>query len=334
MKFNNIRNEKNYNRVKRMALEKGFSEEDLKTHYLDRLSKKTSSSRIQKFINLAYYLGWLRGIKYVDEGQTPINLEHISNIDSPNLIAKLLNLEKEYSSKQKELNDMESKIKKEANNLSIEDLQKYSYEELIYIKNKIFPYLDIFFTLEIEKLINKKMIEKNPALGKAHYYCELNKIDFLTKEEILNLDNLLKNKSSNIKPCVRNFLEVFIDRTDKETKQLSKEIIKFLLSEKIIEKEYVLGCNCEEDIDYKFKCFKEYIPKSKLDKHERAWEINKKYLDGTITKEDEKELSLLCEKGYGYIYISCNKESIQIENKEEFNKHIKNVNFLIIKKPK
>ena len=73
MKFNDKNLERRYNWVKQLAMDKGFTEEELEYPYLDKLSHKTKSSRILRFISLAYYLGWLRGIKSIDEGKSPIS---------------------------------------------------------------------------------------------------------------------------------------------------------------------------------------------------------------------------------------------------------------------
>ena len=67
MKFINPRYEKIYNRIKEDFIRTGFTEEELSHPYLDKLSKQTKSTRIMRMIRLAYYLGWLRGIRYCDE---------------------------------------------------------------------------------------------------------------------------------------------------------------------------------------------------------------------------------------------------------------------------
>jgi hypothetical protein len=67
MGFIDGRYQKMYADIKKEALQKGFSEEDLRRHYLDKLSKQTKSPRIMRMITLAYYLGWLRGIRFCDE---------------------------------------------------------------------------------------------------------------------------------------------------------------------------------------------------------------------------------------------------------------------------
>ena len=56
-------------------INQGFNAEDLESPYLDKLSHKTKSKRIYGFIKLAYFLGWLRGIAYVDGGLTPVTLD-------------------------------------------------------------------------------------------------------------------------------------------------------------------------------------------------------------------------------------------------------------------
>lgn len=76
MKWNSEKNKKMYERIKKEAIERGIDKNRLESPYLDKLSKDTKSSRIMGMINEAYYLGMLRGIKYVDEMQTPITLRN------------------------------------------------------------------------------------------------------------------------------------------------------------------------------------------------------------------------------------------------------------------
>ncbi|MFF2531335.1 hypothetical protein ACFVS2_20745 [Brevibacillus sp. NPDC058079] len=76
------RYEKHIERIKEMAKKDGFTDEDLATMFLDGFfgrGKKTSSCRIMQLVTLAYYRGWMRGIKTVWEGQQPIVLKGIGN---------------------------------------------------------------------------------------------------------------------------------------------------------------------------------------------------------------------------------------------------------------
>ena len=87
MRFNKERFMKDYKRNYERALEDGFTDEELKTPYLDRLCKLTKSRRILNFIRLAYTLGLLRGIHSTDEGYTPIScgggIERIVQSEKP-----------------------------------------------------------------------------------------------------------------------------------------------------------------------------------------------------------------------------------------------------------
>lgn len=67
MRFIDKRYQIMYEDIKQDAVKDGFSLEDLDKHYLDKLSKQTKSKRIIRMIRLAYWLGWLRGIKHCDE---------------------------------------------------------------------------------------------------------------------------------------------------------------------------------------------------------------------------------------------------------------------------
>lgn len=49
-----------------------FTDNELESLYLDKLSHQTKSIRIMRMITLAYHLGKLKGIQEVDEGKTPI----------------------------------------------------------------------------------------------------------------------------------------------------------------------------------------------------------------------------------------------------------------------
>lgn len=66
---------KHYIRAYNDAKRDGFTDEELESPYLDKLSHQTRSPRIYRMIKLAYYLGRLRGISEIDEGLTPITLD-------------------------------------------------------------------------------------------------------------------------------------------------------------------------------------------------------------------------------------------------------------------
>lgn len=72
-KWNDEKIKKIFEAEMRYAKEE-FSEEELETLYLNKLSKQTKSKRIYHMISLAYTLGKLKGIQTVDEAKTPVVL--------------------------------------------------------------------------------------------------------------------------------------------------------------------------------------------------------------------------------------------------------------------
>ncbi len=72
--WNDEKLKRHYDRILKHAKDDrfNFTDKELKSPYLDKLSHQTKSSRIMRMITLAYYLGKLKGIREVDEGKTPI----------------------------------------------------------------------------------------------------------------------------------------------------------------------------------------------------------------------------------------------------------------------
>ena len=75
-KWNDEKIKRHYERVLKDAKRDryNFTDEELESPYLDKLSHQTRSSRIMRMVTLAYYLGKLKGVREVDEGKTPIVL--------------------------------------------------------------------------------------------------------------------------------------------------------------------------------------------------------------------------------------------------------------------
>lgn len=73
-RWNLDRFKKHYIRVVEDAKRRGFTDEELESPYLDKLSHKTKSHRIMRMIELAYYLGKLKGISEADDGFTTVTM--------------------------------------------------------------------------------------------------------------------------------------------------------------------------------------------------------------------------------------------------------------------
>lgn len=76
------RYERHIKRIKEMAIREGFTEEELESMFLDGFfgrGKKTKSIRIMTLVRLAYYRGWMRGIRTVWESEQPIILDEMGD---------------------------------------------------------------------------------------------------------------------------------------------------------------------------------------------------------------------------------------------------------------
>ncbi|HEY5583492.1 MAG TPA: hypothetical protein VIK78_03265 [Ruminiclostridium sp.] len=75
--WNDEKLKKHYERILRHSKDGRykFTDEELDTPYLNKLSKQTKSYRIMRMVTLAYELGKLKGILEIDEGKTPITFD-------------------------------------------------------------------------------------------------------------------------------------------------------------------------------------------------------------------------------------------------------------------
>lgn len=74
-RWNDNKLKRHYDRILEDAKKRKFTDEELASPYLDKLSHQTKSPRIMRMIELAYYLGKLKGVKEIDEGKTPVVLD-------------------------------------------------------------------------------------------------------------------------------------------------------------------------------------------------------------------------------------------------------------------
>lgn len=246
------------------------------------------------------------------------------------LIDEIIKMDKEHDIKQAELDKMFKEIIEKGKKLSIDDFKDIQYKELKDIFKDIYVYMNDDLRNKVTELLNEKKVELYPILKTACYFPELNNIDFLSKEEIVKLDKELKNFRIRVNSTRLRVNELYSVLKEKEnTEDLMEKILQFLLDNKIIEREYVLHCNCEEEDYNDFGCSKAYITETNLKKHKRAWELSKK----DKTDEESIEFEKYMEDGFGYIMISCDRDCIEIYSQESFDKCQKYIQYMFIKSP-
>lgn len=204
---------------------------------------------------------------------------------------------------QEELERKEKKLKEINNNISIDAVNNLNYEDLKELIEIMSYKINDEIKLKLREILSKKKIEKYPQLNEVHYFPEINKIGWLTKEKKMNIDKTLSKRSIKMD---------YISSLDDKTKE-------FLLSEGIIDKQYVISC-------FHSGCFSEkYISESKYQKMFAYWQ---KESNGEPIDDEEYE-----ECDYGSITINCELEDIEITNIEEFNNYLQKVYYRVIKKP-
>lgn len=234
---------------------------------------------------------------------------------------KTLMLTKEYDNKEQELSNLKKQISdlalKETDNLSYLDLKNYFYTIKYYINYEIKE--------KIYKLLQKKKEEEYPEILDVHYYPCIKDMNFLTKEQQINLDKfLMKKRDYKIhKFTILDNLNLNIDYD----KPIEDKIIEFLLDKGIIERQYIFCCNCgcehetifAEEQKQKFYNWHNFDTKNCTDEEYEEHEEN--YDDGFLFvncwREEDYELSSIKEfedKLEGYVYKIIAKPDMTLDN--------------------
>lgn len=208
-----------------------------------------------------------------------------------------------YQIEYEKLNKYRDFIQDAINDIDFVEINKMSYQEVKEILYKLQFYAKKNIISKLTEIKNNKKAELYPEINDAHYYPEIKEMEWLSKEERINLDKLLRSKRINS-------IEMQID----------KKSIKFLLDKKILEKTYVFKC-CHDSWD----CGEKVITEEYLNGLKEYWEKEKKC---ETTEDDDKKYN------YGCITIPCAYErEEEITTLKEFEEEYCYINYIIIKKP-
>ena len=224
---------------------------------------------------------------------------------------------------EKELKEIIGKLKLQANNMDITDLNNYSYKECRELFKQIQCYInDKILLNELSAIIEKKKIKEYPELLKPTYYPEIDSLD-ISNSEKLRLDK-----------AARNNFRYYMNESNiyKLENPLSIKDLELLKSIGIVEREYNFKCeNCGSSCDV--------IPEKDLMKYIRYWELFELEKQKKITKEQLSELDQLEEEGFYEIFLSCincdDYNEIEITNKKKLSDYKNNVQLIykVVKKP-
>ena len=225
--------------------------------------------------------------------------------------------------KEEELKEITNKLKSQANNVNISELNDYTYEECRNLYKQLQYYIDDKNLLnELSIIVEKKRIETYTELLNPIYYPEIDSLD-ISGSEKLRLDKAARWN-------VRNYLSE--SNAKKMTHPLSIDDLELLKSIGIVEKKYNFRCkSCGSSCDI--------ISESDLEKYKRFWELFELAKQKIITDEQLDELDQLEKDGFYEIYLCCmgenNCDEVEITNEKELSDYMKNVEVIykVIKSP-
>lgn len=220
-------------------------------------------------------------------------------------VKEVLEKNKEY----KNANNIALKVYQELKDISsdidLEDVKKLSYQEVKDFYKLIMYVSNDKTTSSVKEIMESKKAELYPEVLGVHYFKEIKEIDFISEEEKIKLDRLLSK---------RNIRRDAISSLD-------EKVIEFLLEKKIVEKIYIVSCGHYHNFD----CQKRVFSSERVEMLKSYWEKQSKGIE-TTNEEDEE----LC---YGCFEICCDYDRIEVTNLEEFEEHLYEIRYRLIKKP-
>jgi len=160
---------------------------------------------------------------------------------------------------------------------------KFTRQELIEFEKELrssgkFKYI----SLDVNKIIEQKKLEEYPELLGVHHYPEIKEIDFLSKEQKVELDEYLYKIGVNkyAYPASPLWRELF----GKWDNEIRMSVLQFLENKQIIERYYdIYICdNCDESTGFSYKELSQFIEyfiiKENINNNLSDEEINKYYI--------------------------------------------------------
>ena len=187
--------------------------------------------------------------------------------------------------------------------VDIKKFEGFSREELSEFAKKSREFRQRFITLEVDKIIDQKKHEEYPELLGVHHYPELKEIEFLTKEQLVQLDNeIAYNRGVHVTFHLKSDIEW----------DLHEKVYDFLVSKGILIKEIHLDCNCGRS---------SWISRSFDEKYKEQW------LEDFKKSNEEYEAVGLLEKGEFEFFGYCEECEEYYEFGELTKEFIENLHF-------
>ena len=233
------------------------------------------------------------------------------------MINQILRLEEKRVKLLSQVSKVVEEIKETIKELDIKELEFHGYETLKKEHNQIYFYCSKEQKEAFDALLAEKKLEAYPELKKPTYYPEIDTLD-ISEEEKLRLDTAARENVS------RYFT---VHMAKKFPNPLSKEDIKRLYNLGILAKRWQIDCPACGESFYA-------LDESEEKKYKRTWELQKKDL---LIAEEQKELDVLEQDGYTWLYVSCDEcmNELEISSADELDKLLEEsmAYYKFVKKP-
>ena len=212
------------------------------------------------------------------------------------------------------ISNLKTHLKKINSFLNLDDVKQLSYQEAKSLHKLLYYHIDDTQTrIDLETIVKDLKEKEYPQLKMAHYYPVINEMDFLNDEQKNKLDDLLRGLyNSYIYTEASTWCKL------KFNKETEEKIFSFLFYKGIVEKSYVINCDCDNE---EGDCNGEYISQQRYDEFVNFHKSNK---DGMTWDDDHK----------GYIEVGCwNGEGKEIYDLDTFMREIRLYAYKCIVKP-
>jgi len=202
-----------------------------------------------------------------------------------NYLQTIINKHKEFDTYLKQIN--------------INEFKQFTREELTELTKILPSYFSFrYLTSEINDIIEEKKLQEYPELLGVHHYPEIKKLDYISEDDKIKLDNFL------IEWGFHSYLHEHTPKLTGIFKNWSNEIInlsnilEFLASKQILERYYKMYICCDYII----------VDEDKINKYVRYFELYKNNVESS-EKEWEEFDKLQQELNYNFEYCSeCDNE--------------------------
>lgn len=202
--------------------------------------------------------------------------------------------------------------------LNMDDIKLLPYEEVKSIHKLLYWNTTESQRKQLDDILSITKGIAYPMYNKAHYYPEINEMDFISDNQKVELDKLLKQLYSGY---------VYTDSSGfsrlKLTHEQQEKVFTFLYEKGIVEKSYILRCGCGSRGD----CDARHISQEKYDLYIKYLSMG--HNSSHLSEEEQEEyweyswIESYCEYGNGG----------EINDVDEFKKKVKLFAYKNITKP-